>query len=113
MLLVGVRVVGVLEEVGELGKRVEEIGIGFARRGLGEGLEEFERALLGEGRRVGGMGLPDLDEALEGVVWGEVLGLEGLHRGRTRVVAVVEPGLDAGSVVGHARAEADRGFHHV
>ena len=59
------------------------------------------------------MGFPDLDEALEGVVRGEVLGLEGLHRGWAGVVAVVEPGLDAGSVVGHARAETDWGFHDI
>lgn len=60
----------------------------------------------------GGVG-PDPDEALEVVVGDEVLRLEDLHRGRTRVVTAVEPPLDARPVVGHAGAEAHRGFHHV
>ena len=61
---------------------------------------------------MGGVG-PDPDEAFEGVVWDEVFGVEDLHRGRTRVVAAVKPPLDAGAVVGDARAQAHRGFHHV
>ncbi|KAK3009447.1 hypothetical protein RJ639_013206 [Escallonia herrerae] len=68
--------------------------------GLGRGTSED---------RVG----PDLDEAVEGVVGDEVLGVEDLHGGGTRVVAAVEPALDAGPVVGHPRAQAHRGFHHV
>ena len=39
--------------------------------------------------------------------------MENLHGGGTGVVAVVEPALDAGTVVGNAGAEADRGFHDV
>lgn len=57
--------------------------------------------------------MPRVDEGLEGVVWSEVFGEQGLHRGRAGVVSAVEPCLDAGSVVGDARAETDRGFHNV
>ena len=39
--------------------------------------------------------------------------MENLHGGGTGVVAVVEPALDAGAVVGNAGGEADGGFHDV
>lgn len=39
--------------------------------------------------------------------------MKNLHGGGTRVVAVVEPALDAGTVVGNAGGEADGGFHDV
>lgn len=50
---------------------------------------------------------------MQGAVGDEVLAMEDLHGGRTRVVAVVEPALDAGAVVGDSGAEAHRGLHHV
>ena len=39
--------------------------------------------------------------------------MEELHGGGAGVVAVIEPALDAGAVVGDAGAEANRGFHDV
>lgn len=54
---------------------------------------------------------PDLDEAVQGAIGDKVFGVEDLHGGGTRVVAVVEPALDAGAIVGDAGAEAHRGFH--
>jgi hypothetical protein len=62
---------------------------------------------------VAGRVKPDLDEALEGPVGDELFALEDLHRGRARVVAVVEPPLDAGPIVGYSCAKAHWGLHHV
>lgn len=56
---------------------------------------------------------PDLDEALQGVVGHEILALQDLHGGRTSVVAVVEPPLDTGAIIGDAGAETDGGLHDV
>lgn len=47
------------------------------------------------------------------MVRNKLLGLKHLHGGGAGVVAVVEPFLDARTVVGHAGAEADGGFHNV
>lgn len=61
-----------------------------------------------------GVGLgPDLNEAVQGAVWDQIFVVENLHRGGAGVISGVEPPLDAGAVVGDARAEADRRFHEV
>ena len=56
---------------------------------------------------------PDLDESLQGPIGDEFLGREDLHGSRTRVVTIIEPALDAGSVVCYAGAQAHRRFHDV
>lgn len=56
---------------------------------------------------------PDLDEPVQGAVRDDFLAVEDLHGGGAGVVAVVEPALDAGAVVGNSGAEAYRGFHDV
>ena len=56
---------------------------------------------------------PDLDEVLKGPVGDELFALEDLHCGWARVVATVEPSLDAGLVVGYSRAKAHWGLHYV
>ena len=85
------------------------------RKGLALFIEALQ--LLRQGSRVGrrvdrvdpmvtGRVGPDLDEALEGPVRDELFALEGLHRGWARVVAVFEPLLDVGPVVGYSYAKA-------
>lgn len=56
---------------------------------------------------------PDPDKPLEGKVGDKFLGVEHLHGGGAGVVAVVEPALDARTIVGDSGAEADGGFHDV
>ena len=46
---------------------------------------------------------------MQGAVGDEILAVEDLHGCRTRVVAVVEPALDVGAVVGDSGAEAHGG----
>lgn len=43
----------------------------------------------------------------------KVLTVEHLHSGRTSVVAVVEPPLNARAIIGDAGAETHRGLHDV
>lgn len=96
-------------EGGEGGEGLREERGGFEREVGGEAVEEVIGLVKGD---VAGVG-PDLDEALERVVGGEVCGGEELHGGGAGVVAGVEPALDAGAVVGDAGGEADGGFHDV
>lgn len=79
-------------------------------------MEEMVGSVRGEEVMPGGggaAGMPRGDKALKGEIRGKVLAWEGLHGGGAGVVAVVEPFLDAGTVVGHSRAETHWRLHHV
>lgn len=67
----------------------------------------------GEGFGGGGGEEPEADEAVEREIGDEVFGGKNLQGGGTRVVAWVEPALNAGAIVCDAGAEAYGRAHDV